>query len=257
MPKFCIAISTMNERINNIIIPGYDKDVSYLLIHQINDENFYPNKLLNERNDIIYINTNQFGLSKSRNMAINNCDAEYLFIMDDDVSYDIDAMKKIISLMSIENVDVGTFYHNYTNSNSTLKKIKKKITLNYINIAKVASIDICIKINSIKKNAIIFNENFGLGTDLPSGEEMIFLSDCLKKNLNLIRYPLIVSTHPPIASGLDFYSSTNKIRAKKKMLEIIYGRFSFLVKIMFTIKKFKRASQAGFGFKFVKVMFLE
>ncbi|WP_099659480.1 glycosyltransferase [Proteus terrae] len=257
MPKFCIAISTMNERINNIFIPEYDKDVNYLLIHQINDKNFYPNKLLNERSDIKYINTDQFGLSKSRNIALNKCNTEYLFVMDDDVSYDIDAMKKIVHFMSIEKVDVGTFYHNYTNNNSTLKNTRKKITLNYINIAKVSSIDICINVNSIKKNAIIFNENFGLGTDLPSGEEIIFLSDCLKKSLNLIRYPLIVSTHPPIASGLDFYSSTNKIRAKKKMIEIIYGRFSFLFKIMFTIKKFKRAYQAGFGFQFVKAMFLE
>jgi glycosyltransferase involved in cell wall biosynthesis len=257
MPEICIAISTMNERINNIIIPPFKEKISYIIIHQTNDDNHLLSQdLLSRSDDITYIKTNEFGLSKSRNLAILNCNKKYLFIMDDDVVFDQNKMFILVKNMEKNKSDVGTFYHDYTNGNSTLKK-EKNIKLNFINIAKVSSIDICINIKKIKEKNIYFNENFGLGTNLPSGEEMIFLADCLKNRLNLMRYPLIIATHPPITSGLDFYSSINKIKAKKLMIENIYGNYSLIFKVLFTIKKFKKAKQAGYGMIFLKNMLLK
>ncbi|HID7802479.1 TPA: glycosyltransferase [Proteus mirabilis] len=257
MPEFCIAISTMNDRINKVNIPPFKKNISYIIIHQTKNNNYtLPEILQHGRKDITYIKTNQLGLSKSRNLAIINCRKKYLFIMDDDVTFNLDQMMILIKNMEKDKTDIGTFYHSYTNGKSTLKK-EKCIKLNFINIAKVSSIDICMNIEKIKEKNIYFNENFGLGTNLPSGEEMIFLSDGLKNKLSIVRYPQIIATHPPITSGLDFYSSINKIEAKKLMIENVYGKFSLIFKILFIIKKLKKAKQAGYGIQFLKNMLIK
>lgn len=254
MKKISIAISTISSRLNNLALEKHT-NVEYVIVHQKYDESS-PDavKNLKDRDDVIYIPLDTPGLSASRNVAILNSTGDYILIMDDDVTFSMYKIFHLIKKMQSEGIDIGTYYHSYQGGGSTMKTAKE-IKLNFLTIAKPSSIDICVNRQAIQKNNILFDESFGLGTKHPSGEEMIFLSDCLKSGLSIKRYPLEICEHPPITSGSDFYSTKNKIKAKHAMFNRISHRLGNILFMLFVIKKLPKAHNAGHGIFFIRQAF--
>ena len=62
------------------------------------------------------------------------------------------------------------------------KKKRKEGKINLITSMKIQSVQITFKRKSIIDKKIKFNELFGTGTELYSGEENIFLADCIRNN---------------------------------------------------------------------------
>lgn len=251
MASLSIAISTYANRVSNLKL-DFNPNVEYVIVHQKPHEALLDvvNKFKN-RDDVSYIPTDTNGLSISRNIALENANGEYVMIMDDDVVFSIEKILDIIKRMKRDNADVGTYYHRYLDGRTTLStQVSHK--LNFFTIAKPSSIDICFNRDAILSNQIRFDEKFGLGTDNPSGEEMIFLSDCLRNGLSIQRYPVEVSSHPPITSGADFYSTNKRIIAKRNMFVRVSPRYGLFLFILFVMKKSAIAYKAGFGFFFIK-----
>lgn len=230
-----IAISTLNDGIKNIKI---NPKFNYLIIHQINngkDYSIYSN-LLKSKN-ARYIASYTTGLSKSRNIAISNADADYIWFMDDDVIIDEKAFENLKNMMS-NDFDMLILSHS-----SDKKIISPKHTLSKVNkfsAASVSSIDMFVKRTSILKNSLQFNENFGLGTSRPSGEEFLFTIDMISANLKILKTNQIFSYHPQIASGVDFYSTPNRLNTKLEIFSLAYGTYlGRLVFLIFIIKKSK------------------
>lgn len=251
MINVSIAVSTYSNRIEQLVLKEHP-DVEYIIVHQ-SPCDISPNMkiILDNRDDVFYIPSETIGLSKSRNIAINNATGKYIIIMDDDVDYSFDNIDKLIKCMDEDGVDIGTYYHRYTDGNTTKNK-KHAFIHNRFNIANPSSIDICIRRKSIVDSGVLFDEHFGLGTEYPSGEEMIFLSDCMNANLLLKRYPIEICTHPPLTSGSDFYSTKEKISAKREMFRRVYGQLGSALFILFFLKKFPKAFKAGYGMFFLK-----
>jgi glycosyltransferase involved in cell wall biosynthesis len=252
-----IAISTYAERIANIKLFESHPHINYVVVHQqpqgVPVESM---SYLKNRNDVLYIPTNTKGLSISRYIAIKNSTGDYIMIMDDDVDFFLDSIEKLITCMDEDDVDISTYYHKYTNGKTTKNK-DHSFYHNRLNIANPSSIDICLKRESIIASGVLFDEDFGLGTNYPSGEEMIFLSDCIKSGLKLKRYPIEVCIHPPVTSGSDFYSTKEKILAKKAMFKRVYGQLGGLMFILFILKKYPAAYKAGYGLFFLKQSFFK
>lgn len=251
MALISLAISTISNRIDNLKLQEYS-NAEYVIVHQRPNEG--DQKIISDlkaRHDIVYIPLDKVGLSVSRNTAIEKCNGDYIFILDDDVFFSFERMVSVVDLMSKDEVDIGTFYHKYTNGKTTKNK-KHSFSHNVFNIANPSSIDICLKRESIAASGVLFDEDFGLGTNYPSGEEMIFLSDCIKSSLKLKRYPIEVCIHPPVTSGSDFYSTKEKISAKKAMFKRVYGQLGGIMFILFILKKYPAAYKAGYGLFFLK-----
>lgn len=232
-----IAISTLNNGIENIKI---NNDFNYIIIHQVNDRKDYSvsiEKLLSY--NVKYIRSDTIGLSKSRNIAIQNSEADFIWLMDDDVTIDNNAYMNILSLInSSHTFDMIVLSH--TTIDEDKKNDVRIYSINKRKATSVSSIDMLIKRKSIIENEIFFNENFGLGTKYPSGEEYLFTIECLKRNLTVLKTTQVFSYHPPIASGIDFYSSENKLITKLKIFKISYGNLlGNLVYILFILKKSK------------------
>lgn len=227
-----IAISTLNDGIFKIKLRN---DFNYLIVHQVtNNKDYSPyiNDILNK--NVRYINSNEIGLSKSRNLAIKNSYSDYIWIMDDDVTILDGAQEKINKLISEkQNCDMFILNHKPVKGNKTTY-------INEYSAMSVSSINMLIKRKSIIDNNIFFNEKFGLGTSLPSGEEYIFTVEMLRKKLTIIKTKDIFAFHPDISSGNDFYSSNNKLRAKLEMFSFWYGtKIGKLIYIAFILKKMK------------------
>ena len=256
MHKISVLISTANNNISNLILPK-NQNIHYVVVHQVFDNNcidlLYDN-LFEGRLDVTYKRLDYPGLSKSRNVALEICTTKYGYIMDDDVEVDLDAIEKLVDFMEQEKVDVATCQYQFKSGNSPRPYSNSTFAHNFLSSARVASIEICLNIQSLKNKNISFDERFGLGTNLPSGEEYILLTDCLKNNLAVKYYPIITGIHPDITSGMDFYSNFPKILAKREMFKRIFGWKSFVFIFAFWLKKLPAVLKEGYAIPFTKTL---
>ncbi|MEZ8640528.1 glycosyltransferase family 2 protein [Vibrio splendidus] len=233
--SFQILLSTMNDRIFDI---DFNSKYSYVVVHQIsNNKEADYEKYLNENLkcfDIEYVQSNILGLSASRNIAMETSSANIVWLMDDDTKIldGIDEqIKNYISASTsfvVLNYWLGDVLKAHGNSGSLI---------NILNCAKISSISMCFS-RVIIDQGIRFRTNFGLGSAYPSGEEYIFMADMLKHGYKGVFSDLVGCYHPPITSGMDFYSSKRKIFAKLHMFRQVFPRFYSLFILLFFVKKF-------------------
>lgn len=229
-----VAISTLNDGVYNI---EFRNDFNYLIIHQVTNDVDYNNYMQTLPKNVRYIKSNTIGLSKSRNLAIDNTQADYLWIMDDDVKINNSALKYIDNFIkNNQQVAMLVVAHSHKNVDY-LSDIKTK-KINKISAASISSIDMIIKIGSIGDTR--FNENFGLGTQYSSGEEYIFSCQLLNKGLEIIKTYKVCTYHPLISTGQDFYSTPLKLKTKLEMFKVSNGFIvGNLFYILFFVKKIK------------------
>lgn len=183
--KIETLVSTMNienkEEFVKLLKKMNIKRNNCLIINQMTDKNL---ELLNIKNgEKRIISLCEKGLSKSRNMAIANSQGDIGIIADDDVIY-VDNYEKIVEDEYEKNpgYDIIAFYV----ENAKEKDNLKEKNVDFIHSLKLCSVQITLKINSIRKNNIVFDEKFGTGSGLFNfGEENIFLTDCLKKKMKI------------------------------------------------------------------------
>ncbi|EIQ1941160.1 glycosyltransferase, partial [Escherichia coli] len=163
-----IGLSALNSGIYKI---KFRNDYNYLIIHQITDECDYSDYVTSFPENVRYISSYESGLSKSRNMAIENAKYDYLWLMDDDMEIDDAAWDYLTKFISdYKNSPLLVVSHSLAKKyNNEKERIKR---LNPITAAGICSVDMILKISAL--DGIRFNSDFGLGAKYPSGEEYIF-----------------------------------------------------------------------------------
>lgn len=235
--KLNVLMSTMDNNYNFFIRKNI---FSKCII--VNQNNLDKKETLEDHIELF--NSKSKGLSSSRNIAISNMSGDIGLIADNDVVY-IDGYQEIIlnAFKKYSEYDIitfqvktpeGTLFNNYPD------KISKH---NLLTIMKVCSIEIAFKKESLNKIKLRFDENFGLGSTFPTGEEAIFLSEALKKNLKILYLPIPIVIHPKESSGSNY--TEKLIMSKGAMLYRIFGKKGYIVAIIFTLKKYK-CSQFNF-----------
>ena len=94
-----------------------------------------------------------------------------------------------------------------------------------------------IKLKSIKDKNIKFDENFGLGGIYTSGEENIFLMDCINNGLKIIYIPITIAIHEKESSGRILDEKT--IYSKGALFYRLFGIKSIYLNLGFILKKSK------------------
>lgn len=150
------------------------------------------------------INSIETGLSKSRNLAINNAVKKICLIADDDVVYFLNFEKDIIdSFNNFHKAALLTFNHQRIGwtkpQNSSINKYNHSLK----SIEKVCSIEIAFQLKVIKENNIYFDENFGLGSYFETAEEYLFMREVVKLKLITLFCPFIIVSHPLLSSGVN------------------------------------------------------
>ena len=229
-----IAVSTIDDGIYNIHL---NDEFNYLIVHQVThgiSATKYDDviKTLSLKG-VRYFRLNGKGLSISRNVALDNANADYIWIMDDDVTIKNGSLSKIEEALHKYDPDVLVLDHD--SNNKDRRAFREGQVINKITAMSVCSIDLLIKVSSL--HGVRFPTELGLGTDYPSGEEYVFCCDLLKRKQKIVKTNISVAIHPQHTSGQDFYSNMNKFLAKKKMFNHVYGRmlgaffyWAFLVK---------------------------
>lgn len=166
--------------------------VEYLVSWQTDGETEIPQALI--RNDFKIVRSFTKGLSVNRNIAISNATAPILLVSDDDVAYSKEGLRAIIDGFDAhKDADIITF--RYASSGRNKYYPSDSVSLStppkgYF----VSSIEIAFRKDAVK-GKIRFNENFGIGAMFPSGEEDIFIRDCLEAGLKGIFLPATIARH--------------------------------------------------------------
>lgn len=182
---------------------------------------------------------NEKGLSRSRNRGLEASSGDIVIIADDDIVYK-NNYKKIIEKAYKENpeADVITFQVETPEGQKFKNYPPQKYVHNILSILKVCSIEITFKRERILENEIKFDEQFGLGSQFETGEEAIFLSDCVKKGLKILYIPVVLVKHPKETSG-DILNSKG-LTDKGAVFLRIYGIYSIFINMLFILKKIKK-----------------
>ena len=231
-----ILISTTNKNnldfIDNIFFQSNKSKYPILVVNQ-SDNNINSNF-----KNINVINSDSKGLSISRNLAIKNSSFDYCVFADDDIVYKEDFYTIIsTSFKNNPNADIITF-RMVDESGKLFKDYKNIEYHDERTIRDINSVVIAFKRESIIKNNLSFDPLFGLGSIFPTGDEYVFLMECLDKGLNIISNSAIILSHNSESSGKMAHRDEN-IFARAAIFYKFSGYLSYfkLIHHIYLLKK--------------------
>jgi len=238
-----ILISTMNQNSLDFLVPMFPflhfSNLQILIVNQTQNGkelvSIYPN--------VRIINSFEKGLSKSRNLALENAVGKILLIADDDVVYQQGFIIKIIHAYNHFSDAATINFCAVKKDGSLMKKYsnRSKKNLNLFDVFNTSSIEMTLNKAILDKTKIRFDENFGLGGMFEMGEEAIFLFDLKAKKQQLVFEPEVIVQHTELTS-----SSKKSIEEKYYIQGALYTRifksnyiYWIFVKLFFDLKQYK------------------
>ena len=170
------------------------------------------------------VDSAQRGLARSRNLALDTAQAEFLWLCDDDVAIAPDAEETILSAFA-EHPQADAIAFNV--ASDTPDRPQRPITavheLKLSNSMRYPTYRFVYRLASLKKAELRFDERFGSGSLYSSGEDSLFTAACLKAGLRLVAVPEQIGRVKHADSGW-FDGYTDKyLRDKGALFEAIFG----------------------------------
>lgn len=192
-----ILISTMNRDSLDFLVPMFPllhfSNFRILIINQTQS----GKKIESEYSNVRIVNSFEKGLSKSRNLALENALGKILVIADDDVLYQEGFINKIVNAYN-KFPDAASIKFCAVKAGGNLTKKypdHSKKSLNVFDILNTRSIEMTLNRIILDKTRIRFDENFGLGGIFEMGEEAIFLLNLKSKKEQLVFEPEVIVQH--------------------------------------------------------------
>ncbi len=231
-------ISTMNREdfsfLNNLCLK-----TNALVVNQNCPDGLYDFEL-SEGVKVRTISTPEKGLSRSRNKLLQNAEGDVCIIGDDDVEY-LDGYLDIIKNAYERYPDADIIVFRFTNEKGKETRVRytEDILMNMKNISKAASVEITFKRKSIIDAGVSFNNNIGLGTSFPSGEENAFLADALRAGLKIYHVPQTICVAEEAKKINDDYNVEKYLTDKGASFYCIYKSMFPLYSMAFILLKKK------------------
>jgi glycosyltransferase involved in cell wall biosynthesis len=146
--------------------------------------------------NITHYKTNVKGLSKAKNKGIELAKGSILTFPDDDCTFYPDTISKMINFFSKNpEVDVvyGSVFDRENNKDIMRNWSKYQIKLNLMNYSLNYSAITCFT-----KLKIRFDENYGVGSKISSGEELDYVIRAIAGKHNVVYSPRIQVWHPEL-----------------------------------------------------------
>lgn len=201
MMKVVVLLSCMHEK-DTSIVQRSSVQTDVVVVNQC-DRNYteefdFKNKK-GESCHCKYINTTERGLSRSRNMAIQNSWGDVCLICDDDEIL-ADNYENLIQEGYSEFQDASVIAFSLIRKDCDRTYPTKKIKINYFGIFRVNSVQITFLRKAIQ-NKIFFDVQLGSGTGNGGGEENRFLLDCYNNNFKMYYHTNCIATVMPNPNG--------------------------------------------------------
>lgn len=238
--KLEVLVATMNQ-INYDLLNVMNIQSDAIIANQCNENKVEEFEYNNHK--IKFISFAERGVGLNRNNALMRTKSDISVIADDDLVY-VDGYKEIIQEQFVKNPNADVIIFNLIEDIQKRYIIKKKFKVGYQNYMRFGAARIAFRTKSITKNGISFNIHFGGGTEHSSGEDTLFLTECLRKKLNIIAVPVNIAYLSTKRESTWFCGYTDKFFKDKGVLfYYISKRWSYILSLQFCIRhsaKFKK-----------------
>lgn len=187
-----VLVSTVNSNPKELI-KKMNINSDAIIINQC-DKNGYEEITLGDNLIRVY-NFNERGIGLSRNNALMRAKADIVLFADDDEVLE-EGYKEIIINEFEKNKKADMFVFNIKSNNGTRTAydIKKCQKLHKFNSLKYGAVRFAVKLRKIRNNNVNFSLLFGGGAKYGSGEDSIFIYDCLKNKFNIYTSSKVICT---------------------------------------------------------------
>jgi glycosyltransferase involved in cell wall biosynthesis len=185
--------------------------------------------------NIRVINDINYGLSRSRNLAMKESNCDLLWLLDDDCVIPKEAVQSIVAAHSEHEVAIITFQTTGSEGKLVRSYEAEPNMLSRKQIKKVLSPEITLKRSAVLENDLRYDERFGLGAQFQDSENYLFLLDALDKKLEVLFIPETIVLHNALTSSDDYASN-----------RIIYARGALTRKLKFSTAIFYQWKYALF-----------
>lgn len=174
-------LDTLNVKSDAVIINQCDRDSKKTVERNIDGKITH----------VTYIESTERGLSRSRNMALKNAEADICILCDNDVEY-VDGYEDIILKEFKDNPEADIIVFYIKRKEKPIPNYPTKRYMNYLSVLKIFSPEIAFRRESVLD--IPFDEDFGAGSGkYLMGEENIFLYNCLKRYKKILYVPVQIA----------------------------------------------------------------
>jgi glycosyltransferase involved in cell wall biosynthesis len=198
--KLSVLVSTLDagiDRVGAVLLEPL-RDVTYFISHQVTAAAYrvIPPEL--QREDVSVTQIEGRGMSRNRNSTLKMADGDIALLADDDVRYKPQYFQTVIEAFYADpQLDVACFkIATHPGEPEYKDYFPQPYSLNNESHHYISSIEIAVRLSSIRKKGITFNEHFGLGSPFVQfGEEAVFIFDCIRSGLNVKYIPEYAVEH--------------------------------------------------------------
>lgn len=245
-----VLVSTMKQN-DHSLLEKMNIQSDALIINQC-DTNKYE-EFLFRGHKIRFLSFAERGVGLSRNNALMRATSDICLLADDDVRY-IDRYYEIIldAFKKNKGADVIVFNVPSTNNKREEYIIPKERRVRFYNCLRYGTFRIAVRKESIYKANIYFSLLYGGGAKYGSGEDSLFIMDCIKKGLKVYACPEKIG-HVTHEESTWFQGYTDKFFLDKGALFFsLSKRWAILLCFQFSVrhrKMFQSSKTLGEGLK--------
>lgn len=235
-----ILICTIDEgveRVPEVLLPPLE-DVRYVVSVQYTSAQ--PPQIQQgwaKRPDVTLTLLPGRGLSRNRNNALSHATADILVIADDDCRYRPEYLDTIREAYRLHSETDGMCFAAQSYEGKPMKRYPAQ-TMSYAAACHdgyyPTSMELTFRRQALQKAGIRFNTRFGLGAELPAGEEDILLTDCQRAGMTLLFVPQVITHTAAVTTG-DFFLTDSRLQRTKGA--VFRYRFGLLNALWRTLKE--------------------
>ncbi len=206
--KLQVLVSTMNQN-DYSLLERMNIQSDAIIINQCDKDEVVTFNYKNH--EIKWISMSDRGIGISRNVALFNATADFILFADDDLTYEDGYAKEVIKAFETNiKADVICFNIRLINSNKNIGGHRDNVKckkLHLFNSMRYGATLIGARRKSLLRERIEFSLLFGGGATFNSGEDSIFIRDCLHAGLKLYSHTYCLGNVEDSQSS--WYKGTN------------------------------------------------
>lgn len=185
------------------------------------------------------------GVGLNRNNALMRADADVVLFSDDDMVY-IDGYESVVrnAFSELPDADIIIFDLKYPNNDR--KPITKKKRVGLRGCTRFGAARFAVRLSKARLKGISFNLCFGGGAQYSSGEDSLFLRECLKHKLKVYTYPYIIASLQDERASTWFEGYNDKFFYDKGVVfSLMNPQICYFTSIFHCFKERKRYMDYG------------
>lgn len=230
-----VLIATMNQKKIKDLLKKMNIQTDAIITNQTDE--FSKEEIKYNNKFIKLYNFDERGIGLNRNNGLMRATSDILLFADDDIKY-VNGYETIVieEFKKNEKADMIIFNIDQSETERKRYKIKKYHRVHKYNCLRYGAVRIAVKTEKIKKKNIYFSLLFGGGAKYGSGEDSIFIYNCIKKGLKVYACPkTILTLEDSESTWFDGYNE-KFFYDKGALLSCLYGKLTPLYVYAYIIK---------------------